>query len=164
MAPLKSRFMGEPAKGLPLGTHKWPLLGSMTCGSMRSLSLPVCSDGASSFFFFTNSKNSATCLAYLHRPKTCVKTRTQGFAVRPKSSWEKKKVLLEIKPANSDWNRTTGANKLTAIHGQNLKKEITRFILGTCANLLSFSFYVFAEINVKFTIQNQSRNLHRKRH
>lgn len=73
MALLKSIFMGEPAKGLPLGTHKRLLLGSNTCGFMRSLSLLVCSDGACSCFFFTNSKNSATCLAYLHRRKTNVK-------------------------------------------------------------------------------------------
>jgi hypothetical protein len=73
MALLKSRFTGEPAKGLPLGAHRRPLLGSNTCGFIRSLSLLVCPDGARSCFFFTNSKNSATCLAYLHRRNTSVK-------------------------------------------------------------------------------------------
>jgi hypothetical protein len=65
MALLKSIFIGEPPGKGPFGTHRWAPLGSIICGFTRSLSMPVCS-GGDSFFFFTNSKNSATCRAYLY--------------------------------------------------------------------------------------------------
>jgi hypothetical protein len=68
--------------------------------------------------------------------------------------------MLEFKPANCDGNNTQTARVRNQCHSwikqQNLDREGS-------ANSLSFSFYVFVEINVRFTIQDKSRDLHRKR-
>lgn len=69
MALLKSRdFRADSGKRLPSGTHRPPLGGSTTCWILFFPSVAVSEDEAS-FFFFTNSKNSATCRAYLESNK-----------------------------------------------------------------------------------------------
>ncbi|PSS19406.1 Thymidine kinase [Actinidia chinensis var. chinensis] len=81
IALLKSNDLrADSGKCFPSGTNTPPLRGSSSCGWIIFTTSPTLRDG-SSFFFFTNSKNSSTWDAYLHRKKT-----REGFRTIPTRS------------------------------------------------------------------------------
>lgn len=119
MARLKSKdFRADSGKCFPPGTHRPPLWwGSSNCCWLLVAPSPASADGTS-FFFFTNSKNSATWRAYLQQSKN-FKINKKCILVLLLVSTD----LAEISQlSNKDWRTDYGT--ILAMH-KNITKKWT---------------------------------------